>query len=200
MSQAELRPVRLVMYGDFNCPYSALASRRASTLEQRGELTVDWRAVEHDPSIPHAGELMTGDNRQNAERELDQIRELLVEDERDALRVPPKRANTSLVTEAYAAKSPLVRAVLRELVFATYWQDGEDLTDPAVVRRLCGDGDDPLVAARWREEWLALPRPIVPVLVMPDGYVSRGLGALDRLRLLGTMVRREQPVTSSERV
>lgn len=181
MAQPELRPVRLVMYGDFNCPYSALASRRAATLERRGELAVDWRSVEHDPSIPLDGELMTGRSRQGVERELRQIRELLTEGEPDVLRVPPKRVNTSLVTRAYAAKPPLVRAVLREQVFATYWQDGEDLTDPAVVLRLCGDGDDPLIAARWRGEWLALPRPIVPVLVMPDGYVSRGLGALDRL-------------------
>lgn len=181
------RPVRLVMYGDFNCPYSALASRRAATLEQRGELTVDWRSVEHDPSIPLAGELMTGHRRQGLERELSQIRDLLTDGEPDALRVPPKRVNTSLVTQAYAAKPPLVRAMLREQVFATYWQDGEDLTDPAIVRRLCGDGDDPLVAARWREEWLALPRPIVPILVMPDGYVSRGLGALDRLARFGEM-------------
>ncbi len=179
MPQSEL--VRLVMYGDFNCPYSALASRRAATLEQRGELTVDWRSVEHDPSIPLAGELGIGRNRQGLEQELGEIRGLLTEGEPDVLRVPPKRVNTSLVTRAYAAKPPLVRAVLREQVFATYWQDGEDLTDPAVVRRLCGDGDDPHVAARWREEWLALPRAIVPILVMPDGYLSRGLGALDRL-------------------
>lgn len=181
MAQPELRPVQLVMYGDFNCPYSALASRRAARLEQRGELTVDWRSVEHDPSIPGEGELMTDDNRQSLERELDQIRDLLADGEPDVLRAPPERANTSLVTQAYAAKPALVRAVLREQVFAAYWQDGEDLTDPGVVRRVCGDGDDPLIAARWRGEWLALPRPIVPVLVMPDGYVSRGLGALDRL-------------------
>jgi len=179
--------MRLVMYGDFNCPYSALASRRAEMLEQRGEVTVDWRSVEHDPSIPFGGELLTGDPRQGLERELGQIRELLGEGEPDVLRVPHKLANTSLITQAYAAKPPLVRAVLRGQVFATYWQDGEDLTDPAVVRRLCGDGEDPLVAARWRGEWLALPRPIVPILVMPDGYVSRGLGALDRLARFGDM-------------
>jgi hypothetical protein len=175
------------MYGDFNCPYSALASRRAATLEELGELAVDWRSVEHDPSIPLAGEMMTGHSRQGLERELSQIRELLTEGEPDALRVPPKRVNTLLVTQAFAAKPPLVRAVLREQLFATYWQDGEDLSDPAVVRRLCGEGDDPLVAAHWREEWLALPRPIVPILVMPDGYVSRGLGALDRLARFSEM-------------
>jgi hypothetical protein len=44
-------------------------------------------------------------------------------------------------------------------------------------------GEGP-VAAGWREEWLGLGRPVVPMLVLPDGYVSRGLGALSRLAAL----------------
>ena len=102
---------------------------------------------------------MIGRSRQGLERELSHIRDLLTDGEPDALRVPPKRVNTSLVTQAYAAKPPLVRAMLREQVFATYWQDGEDLTDPAIVRRLCGDGDDPLVVARGAKSgWRCLGR------------------------------------------
>jgi hypothetical protein len=43
-----------------------------------------------------------------------------------------------------------------------------------------------LVAFR-RDEWLGTGRPIVPLMVLPDGYVSRGLGALARpADLLGT--------------
>jgi hypothetical protein len=33
----------------------------------------------------------------------------------------------------------------------------------------------------WRDTWHGLERPMVPMLVLPDGYVSRGLGALARL-------------------
>lgn len=40
--------------------------------------------------------------------------------------------------------------------------------------------DEPTVR-RWQDEWAALPKPIVPVMVRPDGYVSRGLGALTRV-------------------
>src|SRR4051794_9779857 len=43
---------RVVLYGDFNCPWSYLASRRAALLAAVG-VVIDWRAVEHDP--PHRG-------------------------------------------------------------------------------------------------------------------------------------------------
>jgi len=40
-----------VVYGDFNCPYSYLASQRADLLSRAGALMVDWRAVEHDRGL-----------------------------------------------------------------------------------------------------------------------------------------------------
>ena len=39
--------IDLVVYGDFNCPFSALASARVEYLERHGFAAVDWRAVEH---------------------------------------------------------------------------------------------------------------------------------------------------------
>ena len=38
---------KLIVYGDFNCPFSALASARVGYLERHGFADVDWRAVEH---------------------------------------------------------------------------------------------------------------------------------------------------------
>jgi hypothetical protein len=37
----------------------------------------------------------------------------------------------------------------------------------------------------WRDEWLRLERPIVPMVVLPEGTVSRGLSVLKRLADLG---------------
>jgi hypothetical protein len=45
---------------------------------------------------------------------------------------------------------------------------------------------DVVAARKWQDEYEALPRPITPTLVLPDGYVSRGLGALERLDKLGS--------------
>ena len=44
---------RVVVYGDFNCPWSYLASRRAAVLAEDG-VDVDWRAVEHEPWRPRS--------------------------------------------------------------------------------------------------------------------------------------------------
>ena len=52
---------RLTIYGDFNCPFSALASVRADVLIAAGGYEVEWRAVQHDTAIPVAGEPVGGD-------------------------------------------------------------------------------------------------------------------------------------------
>jgi hypothetical protein len=181
MTLNELERPRLVVYGDFNCPFSALASARAAVLEARGVVTVDWRAVEHDLAIPLAGAPLTPEERAAFAGELQQIRELLVDGEVDRLRIPGEKANTRLATAAYAATPDHLRSHLREALYAAYWTRGEDITDIEVIWRLGAEHRDELTAARWHTEWLALERPIVPVMVLLDGYVSRGLGVLARL-------------------
>ena len=52
---------RLTIYGDFNCPFSALASARADVLLAAGGYEIDWRAIQHDTTIPAAGEPVVGD-------------------------------------------------------------------------------------------------------------------------------------------
>ena len=46
--------MNVIVYGDFNCPYSYLASQRADLLSRAG-IVVDWRAVEHDRGLPVTG-------------------------------------------------------------------------------------------------------------------------------------------------
>src|SRR5690606_38077200 len=70
-----------VVYGDFNCPYSRLASARLAVLEDRGE-PVEFRAVEHDPAIPGEGIRVVGEVEEELQRELAQIRGMLGPDER----------------------------------------------------------------------------------------------------------------------
>ena len=38
----------VVIPGDFNCPFSALANARAGRLAAEGRLQVDWCSVEYD--------------------------------------------------------------------------------------------------------------------------------------------------------
>lgn len=180
------QPVEMIVYGDFNCPFSALASARAGHLERLGRARVDWRAVEHAPDIPPTGNKVTGELGTEFRRELDQIRSLLTADESDRLTLPTVQSNTKLATAAYAATPAAERPTLRARLFAAYWSKGADLADSATLARLGASRTDEPAASRWRDEWLALTEPIVPVMVLPDGYVSRGLGALARLAQFAT--------------
>lgn len=195
----------VVLYGDFNCPFSALAATRAERLERAGLLGVDWRCVEHDPSIGPNETPLTAEQHAAFAAELEQVAGLLTDDDQFPARVPTRRLNTRDLNLTYAAAPTSMRPRLRAELFAAYWFHDVDLTDDltlagivASVAKRVGD-DDPEAAgssppattgvrstprqtvATWQAEWLALPRPIVPAMVLPDGSVSRGLGALARL-------------------
>lgn len=192
----ERQPVELIVYGDFNCPFSALASARVSRLERLGVVHVDWRAVEHAPDIPPTGIELTGELASELQRELEQIRGLMSADEPDRLTLPARQPNTRLATAAFAATPTPDRPAMRDRLFAAHWSEGADLTDDTTLAQLGATTTDTATADQWREEWASLTEPIVPVMVLPDGYVSRGLGALARLaKLAGTPDTSRPPIT-----
>ena len=177
----------LTIYGDFNCPFSALASARADVLLARGSHKIEWRAIQHDTTIPPAGEPVDGDTALALETEVATILELSQQGLRLHLVVPPIRSNTALASTAFAAAGHDADR-LRGRLFAAVWAEGRNLGNPAELHRLEADGRDVDVARRWQTEFEALPRPITPTVVLPDGYVSRGLGALARLADLANAV------------
>ena len=170
----------LTIYGDFNCPFSALASARADVLLARGSHAIEWRAIQHDTTIPAAGEPVDGDTAVAFAAEIETILELSEPGLRLRLVVPPLRSNTALASAAFAAAGDDAHR-LRGRLFAAIWAEGRNLGNPVELRRLHADRRDVAVARHWQDEYDALPRPITPSLVLPDGYVSRGLGALARL-------------------
>lgn len=172
--------MELVIYGDFNCPFSALASDRAARLEATGHVTVDWRAVEHDRSLPLDGRPVNTARRAELEREISLIREQLRPGESLVLHPPAVLINTATLTASYAAVAPPDRTHVRQRLFHAYWRDA-DIDDPAVVAGLPDPAEGTHIAEGWRSEWAALDRPIVPAMLLPDGHVSRGLGVLARL-------------------
>jgi 2-hydroxychromene-2-carboxylate isomerase len=174
---------RLRIYGDFNCPFSALASVRADVLLATHSYAIDWRAIQHDTAIPLAGEPVEGDTAAGLESEVAKILDLSEHDAHLQLVVPPVRSNTAAACAAFAAAGDDADRLRRRL-FAAVWVEGRNLGDPAELDRLDAIGSDDATARRWQGEFEALPRPITPTLVLPDGYISRGLGALARLAAL----------------
>ena len=182
----------VVIYGDFNCPFSAVADSRSARLAADGLVRVDWRCVEHDPTIGPNETPLTADQRTAFDAELAQISDLLDDHELNRFRTPSRRLNTRDLNLLYASVPPSVRPALRSALFRAYWIDDLDLTDDAVVATISeslinsAQDDEPLpnggrLAAAWQREWAAMDRAVVPTMVLPDGYVSRGLGALTRL-------------------
>lgn len=172
---------RLIIYGDFNCPFSALASVRADALLLAPDYEIAWRAVQHDTAIPAVGAPVEGDTAAELAAEVATIRQLSAHDAHLQLLVPPVRSNTAAASAAYAAAGDDDADRVRRRLFAAVWAEGRNLGDPAELDHLGAAGHDDFVARQWQEEFDALPQPITPTLVLPDGYVSRGLGALARL-------------------
>jgi hypothetical protein len=178
----------LTIYGDFNCPFSALASARADVLLAAGTHAIEWRAIQHDTTIPAGGERVAGVVAVGLASEVATIREL-AHDVRLHLVVPPVRSNTAVASAAFAAAGDDADGLRRRL-FAAVWTEGRNLGDPTELDRLGAVARDVVIARRWQDGFEALPRPITPTLVLPDGYVSRGLGALARLAELAAATRR----------
>lgn len=183
MTRADGKPQTptLLIRGDFNCPFSAIASDRAARLQAAGLVHVDWQAVEHDPDIPPAGEAIEGDLAVALRAELAQIDEHLVGAEHDLLTMPSRRPNTHRAVLAYAGVAPTDRDAVRRQIFGAYWQDNADIGDASELERLGACGSDATIAAAWRDAWLVDSGSLVPVMLLPDGYLSRGLGVLTRL-------------------
>src|SRR5690242_10082821 len=119
----------LTIYGDFNCPFSALASARADVLLAAGTHAIEWRAIQHDPAIPAGGETVEGDLAAALTAEVAKIRELSEDDLHLQLAVPSVRSNTGLASEAFAA-AKVDADQLRRRLFAAVWHEDRNLGDP----------------------------------------------------------------------
>lgn len=166
--------VGITVYGDFNCPYSALASWRLDRLDrlaaERGGagFEFEFRAVEHDPDIPPDGRIPELDD------EIDEVMGLVTPDDAGfTLHAPDVLPNTSTMCAAYASAPS---AELRRALFDAVWRRGPR------ARAVEVDAAGSARKDEWQAAWDAFgDKKIVPLLVMDDGYVSRGLGALKRL-------------------
>jgi hypothetical protein len=198
---------RLVVYGDFNCPWSYLAARRATLLEAAG-VAVDWRAVEHQPWRPRRFS-DSSERFDDLRAELTEVRAQLLPEEHleDSLAgfVPFTKAAVNGYAEAYGAG---VAPQVRQLLFDAFWNHGMDVGNARLVRTLLSDAirggtsaSDTLrrwgyavdvtggpittmgwrLVKQWREEWREDGRGTVPVVYADGGAPLFGRDAVTRL-------------------
>ena len=147
---------------------------------------MEWRAVVHDPGVPLGGLPVIGELAGMLDRELNEIRGLLRVGEPYPARRPTVQPNTTLAVAGYSAAPGVGASRLRVTLFDAFWVKDLDLGDAGVLGELgCPTAPPEATMQRWRDEWLGFERPMVPMVVFPEGTVSRGLGALKRLADLG---------------
>jgi 2-hydroxychromene-2-carboxylate isomerase len=172
--------VKLTVYGDFNCPLSYAASARVDVIHEQRFAAVEWRAVQHDPTIPTGGCRVTTQLAEAMTRQIAVAKGRLRASESLSLRLPPFQSNAAAATVAYANAPAETSNEVRRLLFRAIWAVGRNVSDPAEVARItrippAGTTDR---VAYWRRSWLGLDRLEVPILLLHTGYVARGLVAL----------------------
>ncbi len=128
--------MRITVYGDFTCPFSYLAARRADLLSAHG-VDLDWRAVEHAPSLPLTGRPVGPSEARELQVEWQQVEGLLRPGEVLPGKPPALLASTQAAVAGYAeAVGAGVAGIARDLLFTAYWVDGRDIGHPEVLRSL----------------------------------------------------------------
>lgn len=149
------RPV--VVYGDFNCPYSYLASLRVDRLLDNG-VDVEWRAVEHDRSMSVTGE-PTSSRHEEWVTELADVEGLAMDDEALPSHEPSVLSSTRAAVSVYAESvSDGLERRIRERLFEEIWVQQHNISSAYVVRRVVTDEMYPPVPLqRYRSTEIATP-------------------------------------------
>jgi 2-hydroxychromene-2-carboxylate isomerase len=177
----------VIIYGDFNCPYSYLASQRADLLSHPGPASVDWRAVQHDRGLPLTGSRSDGD-RAAWDRKLAEAASLALPGEHVPAGPPTLISNSQAAVAAYAeAASDGVADELRRHLYLAIWAQGRHLSSAYEVRRL-------ITAVMWPTEDITdrLASPDIPSLLLRDPDLARSLR-----RSGSTIAPDGQPLTSA---
>jgi 2-hydroxychromene-2-carboxylate isomerase len=128
--------MHLIVYGDFNCPYSYLASQRVDAVVRAGQAEVEWRAVEHGPRLALTGTPRSLDA-ERWKREIAEVAALAGPDEQAPGTAPAMITNTGAAVAAYAeAVTDGVQDELRRSLFSEIWVNRRHLSSPYGVRQL----------------------------------------------------------------
>jgi hypothetical protein len=169
----------LVVFGDFTCAFSYLASRRVDRLAEHG-IDVAWLAVDR-PIGPGPEERPSG----NLQFEITAVESWLERDETLRISAPGTRPDTSLAAAALAAARDEDASAVRRRLYDAYWVEGRDIGDRALVEQLAGHPIPRLRrrARRWHRSWVRLGCPELPAVILEDGTLVRGGEAVDELTL-----------------
>ncbi|MCK9248281.1 MAG: DsbA family protein [Solirubrobacteraceae bacterium] len=181
-------PPRAVVYTDPNCPFCFAVEERLAALDLLDR--VAWRGVQHAPHLPTpmapAGPRLAAELAQEG-------RSLAALAPDVPVTVPTGKPSTAVaITHAAAAlrRDPGRGRTFVRSLYAAFWREGRDLSDPAVLADLAErarlpdltvTADDEAVRDDWQERWESLGLGGVPLIVRDDGQLSYGLTSSEDL-------------------
>jgi DSBA-like thioredoxin domain len=128
----------IIIYGDFGCPYSYLASLRADQLVRSRAATIDWRAVARH-RVPAAAGPRPDSGGENRDANLAAVWALARPGERLPRR-PTGAVDVAAAVAAYAESvSDGVPDQLRRRLFAAIWTEARRVSTVEDVRQLIAD-------------------------------------------------------------
>lgn len=170
----------LVVYGDFACPLSRMASQFVDALVARGT-AVTWHAVRAD-GRQWRGSRIAGVARvrpgcHDPRHPSSSIRAAV------GAPMTSEPFDQSLAIAAFAGVDGCEAHRLRAALFRAHWHDHLDLSDRRVVEALaCRPVVAPGARAqRWQQRWEGFADPAVPLVLLRTGYVFRAADAIDQL-------------------
>jgi 2-hydroxychromene-2-carboxylate isomerase len=173
-----------VVYGDFACPLSRMASDLVDALLERG-FGVEWRAVRHGGRHASGSRFVGMACVREGSRRRQRAHATVNSYGLVALRTA-RAFDVSLANAALASTEGDPAHALRGALFRAHWQDGRDLSDTGVVQSLAGHPVRRLSmrAQQWQRAWEGFDDPAVPLVLLRTGYVFREADAIDELTAL----------------
>ncbi len=150
-------------YSDFNCPYCYSLNERLLALGDLGRTA--WRGIQHMPAFDSSDRSL--EVQMLLSNEVSVVRKRAPEVEITTPGFIPSTAPANRLVAALAADSPTGALwALRTSIYRSYWRDGRDISDVALLDELCRTMDlsPPIVdastatrlecqLAAWQTEW-----------------------------------------------
>lgn len=178
---------RFFLYSDFNCPFCYALHERLQELALLDRC--EWRGVQHASYLPRPMKAWDGSLGAELKHEVTVVQRLAPG---LPISLPSGKPNTLPAIEQAAA---LLRQDIQlgmnfvKRTYHAFWCEGQDISDPHVVKQLAGDGvtedvDDEsrVIAQKWETAWHATGQNGVPLIVSPDGDLLVGCVPVDQVR------------------
>lgn len=179
--------IQISVYADLNCPYCYVLNERLEQMDKAQ--AVKWLPVEHAPDLYEHS--FTDADRRELIREVDDLNTQAPD---IALVLPPTRPNSRLASKLLATvmrSCPEKAAAFRTAVYRALWQQGEDISAPAILEELLlsiglprlqaiSAADNDLLS--WRTAWeLGQFSSNIPSLESSSGFKLLGLPPREQL-------------------